>query len=135
VKTITLPYSPYSGPVPRPYLVLHFTGLNGAEGNVVGLLDSGADTSCLPLGFASLMGYTPGDLEIRTCVGVGGTTDVHAALKPVQAHVTGIPETTFEILPTFLPDSEMPIWGRMDFFNVYGVSFNEPQQEFTLTRH
>lgn len=135
VKRITLPYSRYSGPVPRPYLALHFVGLNGSEGDIVGLLDSGADNSCLPLGFASLMGYRPDDLQIDTCVGVGGTSDVHVARRPVTAHITGVPETTFEILPTFLPDSEMPIWGRLDFFQIYEVNFHEPRQEFTLTLH
>lgn len=135
MKRITLSYSPYSGPLPRPYLVLHFQGLNGSEGDIVGLLDSGADKSCLPLGYASLMGYKPEDLEITTCVGVGGASDVHSALKPVQANITGVPDTTFQISPTFLPDSEMPIWGRLDFFNVYEVNFHEPRQEFTLVLH
>lgn len=42
----------------RPYLVLSVTGVNGQTGLVAGLIDSGADNTVLPAGYAPLMGYT-----------------------------------------------------------------------------
>ena len=39
------------------------TGINGASGNVTGLIDTGADITQLPVGFASLMGYDASTLE------------------------------------------------------------------------
>jgi hypothetical protein len=57
----------------RPYLVLHVTGINGASGLIPGLLDTGADSTVLPAGYAPLMGYTASDLETKQGTQVGGS--------------------------------------------------------------
>lgn len=59
----TLPYRDVFSNGARPYLALHVPGLNGAAGDIPGLIDSGADKTSLPSGFASLMGYTAAELE------------------------------------------------------------------------
>jgi hypothetical protein len=40
----------FSAPASRPYLYLIVEGPNGWSGPVLGLVDSGADTSCFPDG-------------------------------------------------------------------------------------
>lgn len=47
---------------PRPILILHVTGPRGAKGDIAGLIDTGADGTVLPAGYAPLMGYTPADI-------------------------------------------------------------------------
>ena len=55
-----LPYTdPFGTGSKRPYLVLHVTGPSGASGAIVGVVDSGADSTCLPFSYGSLMGYGP----------------------------------------------------------------------------
>jgi len=44
----------------RPFLVLMVAGPGGAKGSIAGLIDSGADGTVLPAGYASLMGYIGG---------------------------------------------------------------------------
>jgi hypothetical protein len=132
-RKVTLPYSTFVGPESRPYLQIHLTGPTGSDGDVIGLIDSGADTSCLPLGYASLLGYKQEQLQLTPCVGVGGACEVFEALEPLEAYVLGLQDAVFEMRPTFLPDSHMALWGRQDFFKIFGVCFDEPSEEFTLT--
>lgn len=98
-----------------------------------GVVDSGADNTSLPLGFASLMGYDAKSLERREGVGAGGSIDTWIATSPSRAAVPGWEELGFEILPTFIDGGQMPLWGRQDLFMAFHVSFSEPNQEFTLT--
>jgi hypothetical protein len=135
VPTYVLPYRNAFGNGFRPYLGLHVTGPNGQSGPIVGLVDSGADKTSLPAGFATLMGYTGQDLEPDTMgVADGTTTPVWNAKKPASAYVVGLPDPVFELYPTFVQGNNVtPLWGRADFFQIFTVGFDEPNQRLTLS--
>jgi hypothetical protein len=133
LPSFPLRYSDPFGSGARPYLALHVTGPSGANGPIVGLLDSGADSTCLPFGYASLMGYQAGDLERLTGMSASGAMDTWRAKKPASAVVVGMSAPTFEINPLFLPNSPNALWGRADLFRVFVVAFDEPNQTFTIT--
>jgi hypothetical protein len=134
VASYRRPYTdPFGTGSKRPYLALHVTGPSGAGGAIVGVVDSGADSTCLPLSYASLMGYRAGDLERRQGIGAGGAMDLLAARTPATAVVEGLSEPTFDIWPLFLPSSSHALWGRADFFRQFGIAFDERGQAFTLT--
>lgn len=81
------------------------------------------------------MGYTTEDLE-RDTMGVadGTTTPVLNAKKPAPAYGVGLPEPRFELYPTFIQGNNVtPLWGRADFFRVFTVGFDEPNQRLTLS--
>ncbi len=63
MPSIQLKYSDPFGSGARPYLAFRVTGPNGQSGPITGLLDSGADTTALPAGFAALMGYKTDQLK------------------------------------------------------------------------
>jgi hypothetical protein len=131
----TIPYrSAEPGAPERPNLWLHLTGPNGRSGNVLGIVDSGADHTSLPLGYASLMGYTGANLERQMATTAGGETPVFVAQAAVAAYVVGLPDPRFQLWPMFSRDSEMVLWGRADFFMQFGVLFDEAAQRFSLIR-
>jgi hypothetical protein len=78
----------------RPYLVLHVTGINGQSGLIPGLLDSGADNTVLPAGYAPLMGYTGDDLVTMQGTQVGGSITLRNATQPSRAYVPEIPDSS-----------------------------------------
>jgi hypothetical protein len=120
--------------VERPYLVLHVTGLNGESGDIIGIVDSGADITSLPLDYASLMGYAAADLRSESVEGVGGATSAFHATKPVLASVAGLDDSPFDLNPCFVDGNDMVLWGRSDFFKQFIVAFNENEQNFTIIR-
>lgn len=132
----TVPYlDPFSDGAVRPYLALHVTGINGQSGNIPGLLDSGADRTSLPFGYAALMGYTAADLEAdQARIADGSTIPTWTAKIPSEAFAVGLPQPTFDLWPTFVPgNATRPLWGRADVFQAFPLLFNEAQQSFTLS--
>jgi hypothetical protein len=135
VPAWSLPYRDVFGGDPRPYLGLQVTGINGWSGPILGLIDSGADRTCLPAGYARLMGYRTADLEqVHVTVADGSSTAVWNAKRPAQAHVIGLAPITFELWPSFMPggSSANTLWGRADFFRTFKITFDEQAQQFTL---
>jgi hypothetical protein len=126
-----LAYSDPFGNGARPYLALHLTGINGASGAVVGLLDSGADVTSLPLGYASLMGYRPETLTSMIIGTAGAPAQAHRANQPCAAEVIGIEGVKFELHPVFVSNAT-PLWGRSDFMRIFRVLFDEVGQRFEL---
>jgi hypothetical protein len=116
----------------RPYLWLHLTGLNGRSGDVVGLIDTGADRTSLPADYASLMGYAAGDLQPVQVSQVQGTTNAWLAKRPVGAFVVGAPQITFPIEPLFVDGSLSVLWGRADLLSVFDLHLFEHRQEFAI---
>jgi len=103
LRRATLPYRALFGdPIERPYLRLWLTGINGAAGDVWGIVDSGADTTSLPVDFASLMGYDGTTPTRKDGLGAGGTIDTWIAQEPSRAWVVGWEQVVFEIWPTFI---------------------------------
>lgn len=66
---LVVPYSELGFGGARPYLFLQVTGLDGRGRTIPGLIDSGADNSVLPAGYAPIMGYSgatvPGAIHAR----------------------------------------------------------------------
>ena len=132
MPSTTLAYSSPFGDGLRPYLVLTFTGVNGASGNVVGLLDTGADTTALPEGYAALMGYQASQLERREVGTAGGLGYGWQALVPCTASVVGIPALTLNLMPMFI-SSPTPLWGRGDIMRLFALTIEDGAQRFTLS--
>jgi hypothetical protein len=114
----------------RPYLWLVLEGPSGTPERVVGLIDSGADASILPSGYAALLGYSDDQLEEIEALQLQGTLTLLRAAVPLAAYVLGAPDRTFEIRPAFVGGSHV-IWGR-DFMHAYAVSLVESDQQFAL---
>ncbi len=118
----------------RPYLVLHVTGINGSSGVIPGLLDSGADRTVLPAGYATLMGYTAADLVTVQGTQVGGSVTLRNATKPSMAYVPEIPDLVFPINPCFVQGCQNALWGRCDLMKQFDITIMERAQQFSLTR-
>src|ERR1035437_8412801 len=93
------------------------TGTSGRGGLVSGIVDSGADSTSLPFGYAPLLGYTTATLQDRTFVQAGGTGTASVALQPCKMYVPEIPGSVIEFYPQFIQGSQMVLWGRQDFMN------------------
>lgn len=116
----------------RPYLVMQLTGINGASGPVWGLVDSGADLTSLPFEFATLMGYSAGDLQMSQGIQAGGTMTTYRALSPCSATIPEIPSVTVSLSPVFIQGSRTILWGRQDFMQHFDVTIMESRQCFSL---
>lgn len=123
---------PFGTGLARPYLAVHLVGPSGASGDVLGVVDSGADTTCLPLDFATLMGYTAADLRQELMTQAGGTMNGYIATSPSTAWVVGLEDRPFEIRPTFLDGAASVLWGRGDVFSQFGFAFDEADQHFSV---
>lgn len=132
MPTAALAYSDPFGSGPRPYLALDVTGINSNHGPIVGLIDSGADTTLLPVGYAPLMGYGQGSLRPTTIGTAGAPAQGFQATQPCTAEVIGIPGVAITLLPVFLA-SNTPLWGRRDFMLAFRVLVDEAGQKFELS--
>jgi len=133
-QVVALPYrDPFNTGRLRPYLLLHVVGPSGASGDLWGIVDSGADSTCLPLDFAPLMGYGPGDLEQQPFQQAGGTATCYIAKQSSVAWVVGLDDRPFNVQPTFIDGASSVLWGRQDFFMQFGITFDEANQHFSLT--
>ncbi|MGI9183770.1 MAG: hypothetical protein ACR2GZ_02220 [Solirubrobacteraceae bacterium] len=117
----------------RPYLVMRVTGINGKTGIVWGLVDSGADRTSMPFGFASLMGYTPADLTLELGTGAGGAITMYVSHKQSTAVVPEIPAVSVAFEPIFIQGGKTVLWGRHDFMRKFDVGIMESTQRFSIT--
>jgi hypothetical protein len=130
--TGTVPYREGSDEHPRPYLWLTLRGpRSGAGIPIIGLVDSGADKTVLPLDYAQLLGYKPEELTSVQVGQVEGSADAWDAQVPCEAHVNGIEAVKFEIKPLFVTTLDA-LWGRADFMATYVVSISEERRELGL---
>lgn len=58
---------------------------------IVGLVDTGADKSVLPIDYGQLLGYQAGDLAPVEVGQVEGSASAQDAQKPCEAFVNGVP--------------------------------------------
>jgi hypothetical protein len=114
---------------------MHVTGPNGESGGVIGIVDSGADRTSMPFGYASLMGYTAATLKSQTIQHAAGTAMSHRALEPAVMYVPEIPDVKIEFHPVFVEGMQMVLLGRTDFMAAFDVTLMESQQLFSLTPH
>ena len=87
----TAPYRRGSDGHPRPYLWLTLKGPRGGpDVPIVGLVDTGADKSVLPVDYAQLLGYQAEDLAPVEVGQVEGSASAWDAQKPCEAFVNGV---------------------------------------------
>lgn len=119
---------------PRPFLVLAVTGPRGAKGPIAGLIDSGADGTVLPAGYAPLMGYSASELVAQQGAQVGGSVTMWQATRPSQAFIPEIPDLVFDLSPCFVHGCQTALWGRKDLLHHFDVHIMERRKQFSLTR-
>lgn len=128
----TLPYSDPLSAGRRPYLWLSVSGVAGRALRVLGLIDSGADQTLLPVGFMGALGYAVTDLELVEIATAGARTRAFSAKRPRAAHVLGLPTVAIALRPVFNPSCPFTLWGRADFMVAFDVTISERSQTFTL---
>lgn len=130
----TIPYEYGHGKARKrkPYLWLTLKGLRGAgEVSINGLVDTGADKSVLPKGYAKMLGYKDDDLRTATVNQLQGSVSGWAAKEPCTAFVRGVKEVKFEMKPLFV-DGLQVLWGRGDLMSTYEVCVSEKRKQLTL---
>jgi hypothetical protein len=110
------------------------TGPSEVELPVRGLIDSGADMSVLPLGYAALLGYGSSDLSRSSAQQIAGRMDIWETANALSAALPGEREHPFSLGPVFINGALNVLWGRADFMRAWDVLVSEAQQEFTLIR-
>jgi hypothetical protein len=116
----------------RPYLLLTLLGVNpDLEVDILGLVDTGADRSVLPIDYAQELGYSVDDLEPREVSQVEGSASAWIAKRSCQAFVDGLPQIKFEIEPLFVAGLNA-LWGRADLMMNFTISVSEKGKELTL---
>jgi hypothetical protein len=119
----------------RPYLVLSVTGPDGTkQGPIPGLIDTGADGTVLPAGYAPLMGYTAADVVPQQGTQVGGSVTMMQATRPSRAFIPEIADVVFDINPCFVQGCQIALWGRRDLMAHFDICIAEHRKEFSLTR-
>lgn len=86
----------------------------------------------MPMGFATLMGYSSADLVVRQGLGAGGAITTYTSDKASTAVVPELPQHTVSFKPTFVPGSRTVLWGRKDFMLRFNVTFMEAAQHFSI---
>jgi hypothetical protein len=116
----------------RPYLLLTLTGVKpAAEIEILGLVDTGADRSVLPIDYAAELGYTVDELAAVEVGQVEGSASAWLAQRPCKASVDGIPEVEFEIAPLFVASLNI-LWGRADLMMSFTIGVSEKDKQLTL---
>jgi len=109
------------------------TGVNGTSSTVVGLLDTGADTTALPVAHARFLGYEL-DLLQQTTIGTAdGPGVAFRATRPSIAVVPGLESVPIDLSPIFVPGAQTPLWGRRDVMRPFKVLVDEAGEAFTLS--
>lgn len=114
-----------------PYLSLVIKGPDGSI-DVQGLIDTGSDTSALPLELAEILGFDEAEMQEAEGVSGGATFPVFIPARGVQAAVPGI-EEQFELRPVFVEGLEEALWGRGDFLQTFTLTLSESERQFTLS--
>ena len=135
MTAVWFPYTDPWGSGVRPYLALALSGVNGSTVNVIGLLDTGADVSSLPMPYATLMGYTSATLtQGAVTVADGSEVPCFRPNPPCGAALPASPVAT-QISPTFMIGSTVQnqVWGRLDVMAAFKtVAFKEQAKSFLL---
>lgn len=130
---VTYTYTPGSNGKLRPYLWLRVARFDGSHAFTVnGLVDTGADSSVLPVQYASPLGYKADDLTRVSVAQVEGAANAWVPQRPVRATVAGIEEVEFEMRPIFVATLDA-LWGRADLMATFDIAVSEARQELTLT--
>lgn len=111
-----------------PLVRVDLHGSNGTRATISGLIDSGADCSCFPLGWAQPLGIDLDGCEERRGATAGGLKTqywwppgLHATIADVELRLTAV-----------FGETPIALLGRQDFFRTFGVHFDERASVFTL---
>jgi hypothetical protein len=131
-ESLLIPYRELGFGGARPYLFLHVTGMDRRGRMIPGLIDSGADSTVLPAGYAPLLGYGRADLDRVEGTQVGGSVTLLRATRPSRACVPEFPDRAFEMAPFFVHGCQHALWGRADLMRHFDVTISERRQECLL---
>jgi hypothetical protein len=131
-EPLLIPYRELGFGGARPYLFLHVAGLDGRGRTIPGLIDSGADSSVLPAGYAPLLGYGRADLDRVEGSQVGGSVALLRAIRPSTAYIPEFPELAFEMAPFFVHGCQHALWGRADLMRHFDITISERRQQYLL---
>jgi hypothetical protein len=123
----------YPGPEWQLTPVVDITIIGPGEPlSTMAMVDSGADSSALPISLAKDLGIDL-DSECSTETGMssGGDTENRVYRPGLQGEVFG---HRFKMDATF-SNTPMILLGQEDFFMHFHVSFDRPAKEFTLRLH
>ena len=118
--------------VKPPSIPLIFGGKEKIE--VIGLLDSGADISAIPMEMAEILGL---DLNGKKnpAFGVGGEVD--AIDTEIEVNIKkGHEDYKFKMpVKVILEDYDLPVLlGRAGFFDKFVITFNQDQEKVSLKK-
>lgn len=130
---LVVPYRELGAGGARPYLFVCVSGPMERARTIPGLIDSGADRTVLPIGFAPLLGYGRSDLARMEGSHAAGTMPMLEALKPATAFVPQLPDLLFEMRPFFVQGCQQALWGRADLMLRFDVTISESRREALLT--
>lgn len=95
------------------------------------LVDSGADCSCFPEGFAEVLGVDLNSCEANAVHTGNGLATHYCGAEPIPAIIA---ERKVLLSANFGPIG-VPVLGRDDFFSVFLVEINHLDRTVVLTPH
>jgi hypothetical protein len=120
---------------PRPYVTLELRGPSSSPFTLIGLLDTGADFSTLPLDVAIDLGFRTAALRPTAVHHATGSAILQRADEPITARLAGM-ATEFLLDPMYAPvPGEEPrdvLWGRRDFLRHWDLWLSESNERFDL---
>jgi hypothetical protein len=102
----------------------------GSRVPVLGVVDSGADNTFIPVSLAQHLGIDLGKCRTEVCNTAGGPATQYIWDPGLDAQIQGINVTLH--LKTAFSDTPMTLLGREDFFNAFKISFDQRVPRFTL---
>jgi len=95
------------------------------------LVDSGADCSCFPEGFAEILGVNLDSCQANSVHTGNGLATHYCAADPIRATIA---ERRISLAANFGPIG-VPVLGRDDFFSEFLVEVNHLARTVVLTPH
>lgn len=118
--------------VKRPILNLEITGKNGEKIEVIGVLDSGADTTTLNIQYADFLGIRLTDSASQKIMGVG-QEEVPVFKSEFAFKIKGLDDRVIKV-PAWYVDSKHVniLLGQEVFFEQFRVRFEKDHDTFEV---
>jgi hypothetical protein len=100
-----------------------------ARTETVGLLDTGARCTSIPIAWAEALGFDLSRATTMQALGNGVLRDCYMPVEPVRIEVAG---RTIEVAYPMFSEWHHVILGRADVFSHFRVTFDERAQQITL---
>ena len=116
--------------IPRPWLPLIIKNPKTSQAiKVYGLIDTGADECALPAGYASLLGLTLQEGQVKDINTGNGLTKAYAHVVSLE-----IKDYRFNnVLIDFMPNLHVPLLGVKSFLSRFILTIDYPKRKFSLT--